>query len=53
MYHKLHNIMANKLQKEKEKASKKGEKTSKKEDKDKPDQEDFLNYLQNEEEGHQ
>lgn len=45
--------MANKLQKEKEKASKKGEKTSKKEDKDKPDQEDFLNYLQNEEEGHQ
>lgn len=45
--------MANKLQKEKEKASKKGEKTSKKEDKDKTDQEDFLNYLQNEEEGHQ
>jgi hypothetical protein len=45
MYHKLHNIMTNKL--EKERGAKKGEKGLKQE-KEKGEQEDLMTYLQNE-----
>lgn len=47
MYHKLHNIITNKLEKDKEKLKKKAEK-GKKDGKQESD--DFMAYLQTEEE---
>lgn len=47
MYHKLHNIITNKLEKEREKERKK----NKKDGKEKPDADDFMVYLQAEDEG--
>jgi predicted RNA-binding protein YlxR (DUF448 family) len=45
MYHKLHNIITNKIEREKDK---KKIDRSKKESKDKPLQDELMTYLQNE-----